>query len=157
MHTLTKKYRDLPAAHRQPKHQGHCRFIHGHNWGFDITFTCDTLNECDFVIDCGGLQCIKQFLQDTFDHTLLLNKDDDDILKNDDFIMWLRSITKMVLVPSCGMEGLAEYVFKGVASMIGDSQDMLYDRDPRTGAKRGLKVVSVTCWEDTKNSATYRP
>lgn len=160
MHTLTKQYRDLPAAHRQPKHQGHCRLIHGHNWGFDITFTCDILNECDFVVDCGGLQCIKKFMIEHFDHTLLLNDSDpskDHLLSS----IGLRSsgtgFARIIVVPSCGMEGLAEFVYEEVTDMIGDDPDKLYNRDPRTGGKRGLKVVEVTCWEDSKNSATYRP
>jgi 6-pyruvoyltetrahydropterin/6-carboxytetrahydropterin synthase len=159
MTTVTKEYRDLPAAHRQPNHDGHCRLIHGHNWGFDITFACSVLDANGFVIDVGKLGCVKTFLVDTFDHTLLINHDDP---FKPHFIETLGcatggvSFAKLVVVPNCGMEGLAEYVFNAVSSMIGDAPDMLYDRDVATGGKRSLRVVSVTVHEDSKNCATYK-
>jgi 6-pyruvoyltetrahydropterin/6-carboxytetrahydropterin synthase len=158
VHTVTKSYRNLPAAHRQPKHGGHCRLIHGHNWGFDITFTCDVLDDCDFVIDVGAMRCIKEFLEDTFDHTLLLNEDDPFKPHFQETLGCATggvSFAKIVVVPSCGMEGLAQYVAEKVAVMIGDDATKLYDRKASTGARRGLKVVGVVCWEDEKNRASF--
>lgn len=159
MHTVTKSYRDLPAAHRQPKHGGHCRLIHGHNWGFDITLTCQELDDCGFVIDVGAMHCIKHFLEDHFDHTLLLN--DDDPAK----AHLLNSIglttggnqgyARIITLPNCGMEGLAQFVFGEVSKMIGDDGGKLYDRKQSTGQKRGLRVVGVVCWEDQKNRAAF--
>src|ERR1044072_9192947 len=141
MFTVTKKYRDLPAAHRQPLHKGHCRLIHGHNWGFDITFGCESLDLCGFVVDVGGLKPLKEQLEMMFDHTLLLNVGDPWVEKCD--------VATVVVVPNCGMEGLAEFVFN-MTSLF------LLDCFKEEVAGRGLRVVSVTCWEDSKNSATYK-
>lgn len=141
MHTVTKSYKDLPAAHRQPNHRGHCRWIHGHDWAFDITFGCDKLDDCGFVIDLGALGHVRDFLNETFDHTLLVNEDDKMI---QDSIL-LQEIAKLVVVPNCGMEGLAQFVFERIQKSIGGWQ-MQY---------RGLRVIAVTCFEDSKNSATY--
>lgn len=158
MHTVTKQYRDFPAAHRQPNHDGHCRLIHGHNWGWDITFTCDALDENGFVVDVGKLGEVKKMLTEHFDHTLLLNKEDPELT-------WMMSrlqdtlgpgvsrptpLARIVIVPNCGMEGLAEFVFKEVMKIIdADIFGVAFERN--------LRVQSVTCWEDSKNSATWTP
>lgn len=144
MYSVTKTYQDLPAAHRQPFHDGHCRLIHGHNWRFDITFTCDDLDTNGFVIDVGKLGKVKDFLTEHFDHTLLLNREDHGIPIGGEEEGWIEEFAKIVRVPNCGMEGLALFVFANVQSMMG-------------GGPRGLKVTEVTCWEDSKNRATYRP
>lgn len=147
MHTVTKQYRDFPAAHRQPNHDGHCRLIHGHNWGWDIVFSCDELDKNGFVIDVGNLKEVKAFLTNYFDHTLLLNGDDPEYTN---LAHHLGHLAKIVLVPNCGMEGLAKFVFEKVQGLI--------DSDAFAEAfGRNLRVVKVTCWEDSKNSSTYRP
>ena len=147
MFTVTKQYRDLPAAHRQPKHDGHCRQIHGHNWGFDITFTCETLDSNGFVVDVGRLKQVKQYLERMFDHTLLINGDDPLL---DMFKEWdEQKLVSLVVVKNCGMEALAALVHRDVQGLI-----------PVMGPdhlERGLAVTQVVCWEDGKNSATYRP
>lgn len=140
MYTVTKTYRDLPAAHRQPKHDGHCRLIHGHNWAWDITFICAILDENGFVIDVGKLDKVKEFMTSHFDHTLLLNADDPTL---SDLCFSLKHLADIVTVPNCGMEGLAKFVYEKVGEMINLKS-------------RELRVVEVTCWEDSKNRATYR-
>jgi 6-pyruvoyltetrahydropterin/6-carboxytetrahydropterin synthase len=157
MHTCTKSYRDLPAAHRQPNHDGHCRLIHGHSWGFDITFACDVLDENGFVVDVGKLQSVKKMLDGKFDHTLLLNKDDPflehlKVVLNDCITpenIPLPMFADIVVVSNCGMEGLARYVFEQVVKILDDEE---FD----VGFKRNLRVDEVTCWEDSKNRATFR-
>lgn len=148
--TVTKSYRDLPAAHRQPNHAGHCKLIHGHNWGFDISFICDTLDNNGFVVDVGRLDEVRAFLKDKFDHTLLLNEADPmleafcDFCEEDDRFEFL---AKIVAVPNCGMEGLARFVAEQVQHIIDGWRD----------AERGLRVFEVVCWEDSKNRSSYIP
>lgn len=149
MHTITKQYRDLPAAHRQAKHDGHCRLIHGHNFGFDITLAADFLDPNGFVLDVGKMQNVKDMLNKLFDHTLLVNADDPMILPGSPLAN-LCDFSNVKVVPNCGMEGLAELVFKEVGRL-------LLDRNFADTCARNVVVVSVTCWEDSKNSATYRP
>jgi len=151
MHPVTKSYRDFPAAHRQPQHAGHCRLIHGHNWGFDLTFQCGVLDSNGFVVDVGELKAVKMFLTECFDHTLLLNEGDplapvlryQSVTNKDD--VW----AKVVLVKNCGMEGLAQFVLEEVNVFISNGAI------PGTG-QRGLRCVEVVCLEDSKNSATYK-
>ena len=152
MFTVTKQYRDYPASHRQPRHDGHCRFIHGHNWGFNIVFSCAKLDENDFVIDVGKLQPVKEFLTAMFDHTLLLNEDDP---FRESLVRFLAdtkegaaTFADIRVVQNCGMEGLARLVYEKVNKIL----DTCYTEDVKV---RGLYVHSVECLEDSKNSATY--
>lgn len=76
MHRVTKVFKGYPFAHRQHTHDGHCRLIHGHNWDFEIALEADQLDENGFVYDFGKFGWLKEWLENMFDHTLLLNKDD---------------------------------------------------------------------------------
>ena len=149
MHSVTKFYGDLPAAHRQPKHDGHCRLIHGHNWGFKITFTCADFDDCGFVIDVGKLKAVKAFLEDYFDHTLLLNDYDPLLVMTGEksILAKLNSFASIKFVPNCGMEGLAQFVLNKVNELIHDKHV--------DGKDRGLICSRVTCFEDSKNFATF--
>ena len=160
--TITKTWQDFPAAHRQPNHDGHCRWIHGHDWRFDITFGCNELDENNFVIDFGKLELVRDFLRDQFDHTLLLNQDDPFLehLKQSlsskgapagfegQGVETVSDFANIKVVPNCGSEGLAKFVFDEVMVMF---------RGPAFNEawKRGVFVSSVTVWEDSKNRATY--
>lgn len=150
-YTVTKIYRDFPAAHRQPNHDGHCRLIHGHNWGFDFTFCCDQLDDNGFIIDVGKLSDIKAWLVDKFDHTLLLNETDPylklffQVLEDYHDKGQVVPLAKIVVVPNCGMEGLAKYVLTQAEYCLDQFERMT----------RGLTICKVVCWEDSKNSATF--
>lgn len=158
MFTVTKTYRDLPAAHRQPHHKGHCSLIHGHNWAFDITFACSHRDENGFVLDVGEIKFVKEWLEEIFDHTLLLNTDDPwlpyfkgELHGFDEEIRERiqKGFAKIIVVPNCGMEGLARHVYEHVQALL----EVNMKDDCRN---RALRVLSVTCWEDSKNRATYK-
>ena len=57
--TCTKTYFDVPFAHRQHLHDGHCSFVHGHNWDIRVTFGCERTDENGFVVDFGKLKFLK--------------------------------------------------------------------------------------------------
>lgn len=103
------------------------------------------MDENGFVVDVGDLGPIKDFLVNHFDHTLLLNQDDPmlSFLKNN-----LGYALAMIrVVPNNSMEGLAEFVY--------DAASRLLEACDPEGDERGLAIRSVTCWEDSKNRATY--
>jgi len=68
--TIVKRYVNLKAAHRQWRHSGHCHYVHGENWGFDIEFACDRLDSNGFVVDFGKMRG----LSDTMDRMLIWPK-----------------------------------------------------------------------------------
>ena len=118
MFTCTKKFTGFPFAHRSPRHPGHCQFIHGHDWSFEFEFACTHRDPCGFVVDFGDLGWLKDWLSEQFDHTLVLS-DSDPLLPV--IRAQLTDVThegrgpvdlaRIVVVPDCGSEGLAEYLF----------------------------------------------
>lgn len=139
--TITKKLTDYPFAHRQPKHDGHCALIHGHNWDFEFVFTATELDKCGFVYDFGKLGWLKDWLEEQFDHTLVLNEDDE-ILEEEEY-SWLEEYARINVIPDCSSEGLARYVWTQVNKMLDELEG---DR---------VSCASVTVHEDRKNSATF--
>lgn len=166
MKSITKIFHNYPFAHRQPSHPGHCRLIHGHNWSFEVTFACedDNVDQNGFVLDFGQMQPIKEFLKASFDHTLVINHEDLEFFAMSRKLEEL-GFASIVRVPNCGAEGLAEYVYDEIAKLLpdlvgsnsrtvpfgtGEDGSRLYDY-------REVYLMSVTVYEDDKNSATHLP
>jgi 6-pyruvoyltetrahydropterin/6-carboxytetrahydropterin synthase len=153
MITCTKIYTDIPFAHRQPNHKGHCAMIHGHNWSFKFTFATDELDSNGFVVDFGELQWLRMYLNTMFDHKLLLNENDPMLGQLADFLGRVPlgqdinahgclKLADIVTVPNCGAEGLAQFLLDAVGRMV------------RTDTSNRVFLLSVTVSEDSKNSAT---
>ena len=75
-HTCSKSFRDFPCCHRQWRHPGHCRFLHGYSRSFTFWFQAELLDANGFVVDFSSLRQLEQRLIDQFDHTVLVNGDD---------------------------------------------------------------------------------
>jgi 6-pyruvoyltetrahydropterin/6-carboxytetrahydropterin synthase len=145
MITCTKAYTDLPFAHRQPSHDGHCAWIHGHNWSFVFTFAATTLDACGFVIDFGKLGFLKAWIAERFDHTLVLNYDDPELPLLRETLTSPDLIASIFEVPDCSSEGLAAFLLQEVNAVI----------QAHTGGR--VSVARVEVVEDSKNSATATP
>lgn len=156
MITCSKVYRDIPFAHRQHNHKGHCQWIHGHNWSIAITFGSDVVDENGFIVDFGKLKLIKHWIEQKLDHALLINESDP---YKDYLVRTLANPENMVtegmlpprvfadirIVPDGSCEGLAKYFFETFNEMIG------FQTDGR------VRVTELTVREDSRNSATYAP
>lgn len=142
MLTCTKRYDNFPFAHRAPKHDGHCKLIHGHNWSFEFTFIASERDANGFVMDFGKLKELREALNGWFDHTLVLN--DDDPLR-DPIKAFLQSLglDNVVVVKDCSCEGIAMFAHSMANALV------VKQTDAR------VRVKSVTVFEDSKNSAAY--
>lgn len=140
MLTCSKIYSDIPFAHRQSNHDGHCSYVHGHNWSISLTFSALELDENGFIVDFGKLKYIKKWIDENLDHACLLNSCDPciDEFKNSDYF-------KLLIVQDCSCEGLSKYLFKTLNHLISVHES----------ENRGVKIIQVTIAEDSKNSATY--
>jgi 6-pyruvoyltetrahydropterin/6-carboxytetrahydropterin synthase len=109
----TKEYSNIaPLAYRQWKADSHCSKIHGYCLSFKFEFECDELDVRNWAMDYGGLKPLKEFLEEYFDHVVLLAKDDpqyDDIKRLGEL-----GLAKITEVDKTGCEGLADYLYKYV-------------------------------------------
>ncbi len=112
----TKSFFNYPCSHRRWRHDGHCAHVHGYSRSFHFTFECLERTENGFVMDFGKLSQVKTYLEDTFDHTLLLDADDPLLSKFRE--LEELGACRLVTFEDVGMEGTAHHVFKTVSSMI---------------------------------------
>lgn len=145
--SIIKVFAGYPCAHRQWRHSGHCRWIHGYQRRFVVTFESDSLDEKGWVIDFGGptMKSIRSMMDSMFDHTLLLAADDPALPT---FEEKNREWAKVIVLPyGPGMEGTARWVFEYIDSEIGTLEPDLLDR--------GVRVTRVECWENEKNAGIW--
>ncbi|QEY32028.1 6-carboxytetrahydropterin synthase [Synechococcus sp. RSCCF101] len=76
MHESSKRFDGFPCSHRQWRHPGHCRFVHGYSRSFCFWFRATRLDDCGFVVDFSSLKALRRQLEEQFDHTFLVNRDD---------------------------------------------------------------------------------
>ena len=74
--SCSKLFEGYPCCHRQWRHPGHCRFVHGYSRSFILWFAATALDECGFVVDFSSLRPFEEKLRQQFDHTFLVNEDD---------------------------------------------------------------------------------
>ena len=142
MITCEKTYADIPFAHRQHRHDGHCAFLHGHNWTIIITFDCKELDENGFVVDFGKLGYIRDWIEEHLDHACVFN--DDDPLK-DELINSAPQAFKPYVVKNCSCEGMAKHLYEVFNPMVARE----------TGGR--VRVEKIKVLEDSRNCATYTP
>lgn len=140
MTTCTKIYRDVPFAHRQHLHDGHCSFVHGHNWDISVTFACAFPDENGFVVDFGKLGFIKEWIAQNLDHACVFSSKDPLARKI------MESVPQawkpyFVDAPSC--EGMAEHLFAIFNEMVSKHTD------------GRVRVCALEVSEDKKNTARY--
>ena len=75
-YTCSKHFGGYPCTHRQWRHPGHCRFVHGYSRSFTFWFAAQHRDEYGFVVDFSGLRPLEEKLRAQFDHTFLVNADD---------------------------------------------------------------------------------
>jgi len=142
MITCKKSYRDIPFAHRQHLHDGHCAYIHGHNWAITLTFACQETDANGFVVDFGKLGYIKDWIGEHLDHACLFNEDDS---SRHALLEAQGGLFKPYVLPNCSCEGVAQHLYGIFNPMVQDATD-----------KRAW-IISVEIEEDSKNSAKFSP
>ena len=70
--TSSKTYRNLPCAHRQWKHEGHCAYIHGYSRQYTFHFEAKEMDEHGWVVGFGDLKKLEKYLLEMYDHTMII-------------------------------------------------------------------------------------
>ena len=130
------------AAFRQPNAKSHCRFIHGYRLTGKFTFTSESLDTNNWVVDFGEFDELKGFLQEKFDHTLVLSKNDP-AMKEFQALEKVGAASIVVMDEGVGIEMFAKYCFEAADSYV------------KHKTNNRVRAHSVEVFEHEKNSATY--
>lgn len=123
-----------------------CCALHGYALGFYFEFESKTLDARNWVVDFGSLRPLKQFLQESFDHTMLVAQDDPhfEVFEN----LHNLGLAKMVVVEKTGCEGLSKFLYDYVNDVF--LPDHYPDSDSQVIHCRKVEVR-----ETPSNSAWY--
>ncbi len=113
MYVSTKRYdhsAGYSICYRQHLADSHCKYLHGYSLAFDFEFESPSLDVRNWVCDFGGFRTLKDFLDEHFDHTLLVAQDDPEL----EFIKEIgnRGLAQVREVEKTGCEGLSEFLFE---------------------------------------------
>ena len=131
----------LSACFRQPKAHSHCRFLHGYSLQFKFTFEASELDERNWVVDFGGLKPLKAWLEDTFDHKVVLDYDDPEMETFE--LLQEKGLAELTLLNGVGVERFAFHAWNFANNLV---QEMTDGR---------CSCVEVECAEHGANSAIY--
>ena len=148
MYRSTKKIGPISTGHRQWKDNGHCSFVHGYGRYVEFTFSCEERDERGWVMDFGNLKDVKKWLEEQWDHRLLLASDDpllDEFRKIDELGGCNINVMDVAKGYGPGIEQSCKFVYDHVNPMIQEATD----------GKAWLEKVEV--WEHELNSAYYTP
>lgn len=112
MYVSTKRYdhnKGYSICYRQHKAESHCKFLHGYSLAFDFEFEAETLDVRNWVCDFGGFSTLKDFLDEYFDHTLLVAEDDPRL--EEIKMLQTYGLAKVRIVAKTGCEGLAGFLY----------------------------------------------
>lgn len=129
------------CAFRQPRANSHCKFLHGYRLTAKFWFQCNSLDNNNWVVDFGSLKNLKEKLQDTFDHTTCIDKNDPFLVKFQDLAR--EEVCRLVVMDGVGIEKFAEHCFNVANKHI---KEMTQDR---------CWVEKVEVFEHENNSAMY--
>ena len=115
-YTCSKHFEGFPCCHRQWRHSGHCRFVHGYSRSFKFWFGAQNLDTFGFVVDFSSLEPLKEKLLTQFDHTFLVNEDDP--LMSDWKYLSNKGALNLRVMKNVGMEYSAELVWKWANSIL---------------------------------------
>lgn len=129
MFYIKKRFR-FEASHRLLNHKGKCNNIHGHNYKVDVYIGSLELDDMGMVIDFGDLSQLKDWINSNWDHSIIINEDDQEIkslLKNSIF-----RIYEMKGNPTA--ENMAKFLFEKFSSLLKDdrlaiAQIEIYEND----------------------------
>ena len=139
----------LSACFRQWRAESHCRLLHGYALAVKFEFEAAELDVRNWVVDFGSLKSLKGWLEQTFDHTLLVAEDDPlravfERLGADPARGGF-GVAKVVVVPATGCEAFAKLIYECAEVWLKDN-----------GYSPRCRLISVEVREHGANSAIYK-
>lgn len=138
MYRIAKQF-TFAMGHRLSLHKGACKNIHGHNYTVEVGVKSQTLNEDGMVIDFGNLKGTVMGFLDMFDHALMVNDVDEELIEKMKEILPQLKVIETPFDPTA--ENMAEQIYDHVGSVL------------KTMWK--VDIDYVTVWETDTSYATY--
>jgi 6-pyruvoyltetrahydropterin/6-carboxytetrahydropterin synthase len=142
----TKRYGHnigLSAVFRQPNaDHSHCSLLHGYSLAFKFTFACDELDNKNWAVDFGGLKPLKKWLEDSFDHKVVLTSTDPHMETFKD--LEAKGLAELTIMDGVGAEKFAEHAWRYANELVKEMSD------------GRCWCVEAECAEHGANSAIYR-
>lgn len=145
MYCSTKTYGHeigLSACFRQWRADSHCRLLHGYALKVRLEFEAEELDARHWVVDFGSLKSLKQRLEDTFDHKLLVAEDDPYRVALE--ALEASGLAEVVIVAATGCEAFARLIFESTEVWLRDA-----------GYSPRVRMRSVEVSEHGANSAIF--
>lgn len=133
----------LSAAFRQHPADSHCNQLHGYALEVIATFEAFDLDGRNWVMDFGGLKSFKQWLEQMFDHTVVIAADDP-MLGAFEMLSKAR-IIELRVVEATGCEAMALLIFQWLETWL-----LATNQSPR------VRVEKLEVREHAGNSAYVR-
>lgn len=130
------------ASHRLVGHKGKCASVHGHTYRAIVTVQASTLDELGVGIDFGDFSPLGEWIQENWDHAMLLNSSD--------------MMVPMLSIPHEGKKASKTYLFSSNPTAEVMAQ-ILFEEAERLlpNLRHGLQVKSVEIFETPKSSVLY--
>lgn len=121
VHGSTKTYTHntgLSCCFRQWRAKSHCNMLHGYALQVEVEFEAATLDERNWVVDFGGLKMFKAWLEDMFDHTTCVAKDDPEMKVFTD--MMQKGMIDLRVVDAVGCEAFAQMCYEWLSAYLNE-------------------------------------
>jgi 6-pyruvoyltetrahydropterin/6-carboxytetrahydropterin synthase len=115
--------------------------LHGYSLGFKFTFACESLDDKNWVVDFGGLKDLKYWLEDHFDHKLVVDINDPAMDTFEE--LEVAGLASLTILKGVGCEKFAEHAFLYADEMVRNMTD------------NRCWVTEVECMEHGANSGVF--
>lgn len=132
----------LSAVYRQWRADSHCRFLHGYSLQFLLFIHCDALDQNGWVYDYGQFKKLKKWLRKTFDHRVIVARDDPEFNR----------IRKLEKHGVCRVSVMDQVGTEAFAREVMEEMNYLIQQDP-SARERGVVCDMVGCTEHEGNTA----
>jgi len=153
----TKVWGPISCAFRQAgATHSHCRFVHGYGLTFKAVFEAPELDKRNWVMDFGGLKPIKSWLEDTFDHRLVVSRHDP--LFREFNILESKGGCQLTVMSNVGCEAFARHAGLYVQQWLNDQEWNTLGTTQvghRDWYQNRVNLHSMECREHENNSAIW--
>lgn len=140
-------HRNYLAEHNPNRDSRKCAWIHGYSRYMQLWFQGD-LDERSWVMDFGDLKFVKEWLEENWDHKVLISSSDPamDLIEE----CYQNGLLVPTIIPDVngwgpGIEGSCKWVYDTLNPMV----------ESKTEGR--VRISKVEIWEHESNSASYQP